>query len=170
MTVVASFFEGLLRMLRFDSSDRLIYHRLTRCPRLLTSGSHPILWHLPSVENRRKCPDGDMRYLFAKAIISLLAFAYASADDVRVYMFDSEPLSPQPRNYEVSPGAARLLLSRRLTPSDTSLLGQVDEKLVKCMNEFGGQQSALLSTLDTIDDVSRLLVVWEGAEAYSGMS
>ncbi len=110
-----------------------------------------------------------MRYPFALAT-SLVAFAYASAHNVRIYTFDSERLILQPRDHEVSPGAARLILSRRLEPSEASFLGQADGEVVKNLNEFGGRHSALLGALDKIDDISRLLVVLEGAGPYNGMS
>ena len=70
---------------------------------------------------------------------------------------------------EVSLEAAGLILSRRLGPSQYSLLGQADEEVVKRLNQFGGRQVALLGTLSKIDDISRLLVVLEGVEPYSGM-
>jgi hypothetical protein len=111
-----------------------------------------------------------MLQLFLPLAISLTVFAHSSTHHARVYIFDSEPLSPSLHDREVPPDAAKLILSRRLRLSQASALGQADGEVVKYLNDFGGRQCALLGNLEKIDDISRLLVVWEGIAPYSGIS
>jgi hypothetical protein len=111
-----------------------------------------------------------MRQLFLPLAISLTVLAHSSTHDARVYIFDSEPLSPALHDREVPPDAAKLILSRRLRLSQGSALGQADGEVVKFLNEFGGRQCAVLGNPEMFDDISRLLVVWEGVAPYSGKS
>jgi hypothetical protein len=116
-----------------------------------------------------------MRHLSTLLAASLSALAGAASHDALVYTFDSENPSPSSHSTSVSPDAARLILSRRLRSSRSSQLGDVSEDVVESLNRFGGRQSPLLGALplegapEELENMARLLVVWEGVENKAGM-
>lgn len=96
----------------------------------------------------------------------LLVAVALAAPDASIYISGSPVDVPR---HSLSPDATRLLLARRLGLSQYHSLEGAYESILKILNDFGGEQRALLPTEEQGLSHQRNLMVIDGVESPEGM-
>ncbi|KAL8703868.1 MAG: hypothetical protein Q9201_002957 [Fulgogasparrea decipioides] len=106
-----------------------------------------------------------MRLSLGLSSAALLIAVGTAASDAHIYISASpEGHTPQ----ALSPATTRLLLARRLGLSQYHSLEGADESTLGILNNFGGEQRALFSPDEELQDQRRNLVILEGVEDLNG--
>ena len=106
-----------------------------------------------------------MRFSLELLLATFFLVARTAASSANIYI--SGPPS-KAAEQALSPIATRLLLARRLGLSQYHSLEGADEALLKLLNDFGGEQRALLSTEEQWQGHQRNLIVVDGVENPKG--
>ncbi|OJD11433.1 hypothetical protein AJ78_07798 [Emergomyces pasteurianus Ep9510] len=106
-----------------------------------------------------------MRPFLSLLPLSFSAITGAIAYDARAYTFDPRQHPVRPVHRAVNAETARLILINRLGLSDATILGQVDESVIRDLNTFGGTQLPITGGDTSFDDYpTKMLLVWEGVD------
>ncbi|OAX84489.1 hypothetical protein ACJ72_01130 [Emergomyces africanus] len=106
-----------------------------------------------------------MRPLLSFLPLSFSAITGVIAYDARAYTFDPREHPVRPAHRAVNAETARLILTNRLGLSDASVLGQVDESVIRELNTFGGAQTPIMGGDTSFDDYpTKMLLIWEGVD------
>ncbi|KAI1941827.1 hypothetical protein LOZ66_001308 [Ophidiomyces ophidiicola] len=104
-----------------------------------------------------------MKQCYSYLTICLAAATTAVASkDASIYMLNNAPASDSRTEWRTSPDAAKLVLTRRLGWLGASTIGDVEQKILRDVNDIGGQQTILFGDSDRKELRHKLLTIVQG--------